>query len=83
MKISNEENSLKIVDVGEEVLQEGEAVGAACVRPQLVIPDQNIQIHKYKQKYNICPQLVIPEQNMQLHKYKYDIRPQLATIQIH
>ena len=40
MKISNEENSLKIVDVGEEVLQEGEAVGAACVRPQLVIPDQ-------------------------------------------
>ena len=34
------EDSLEIIDIGEKVLEESEAVSAACVRSQLVVPDQ-------------------------------------------
>ena len=34
------EDSLEIIDIGEEVLEKSEAVSAACVCSQLVVPDQ-------------------------------------------
>ena len=34
------EDSLEIIDIGEKVLEKSEAVSAACVRSQLVVPDQ-------------------------------------------
>ena len=34
------EDSLEIIDIGEKVLEKSEAVSAACVCSQLVVPDQ-------------------------------------------